>query len=76
VCNITYNGVEHTGVLFVKKCGHWKLLEFNGTKLTGGTVGSFDKLIKDGSLKIMVHHTIFDADRVEPTIGADELELF
>lgn len=75
VCTITYMGIDHTGVLFVKKCGHWKLCEFNGNKLAGGNAGSFDKEIKNGSLKIMVLHTIYDADRVEPTIGADELEI-
>ena len=60
---LTYHGVEHTGILFVKKCGHWKLLEYNGAKLAGGNSGSFEAECKKGVLKITVLHVLYDADK-------------
>jgi hypothetical protein len=68
---------EHTGVLFVKKCGHWKLMDFNGDKLGGGTAGSFEGNIEKGKMKIEVHKIIYDADKieVETVLGVDELEI-
>lgn len=76
LCTITFKeGIEHKGILFVKKCGHWKLLEFNGSKIAGGTAGSFETELKKGRMKIEVHKTLYDADYVEPVIGADELEI-
>jgi hypothetical protein len=65
--------VEHNGVLFVKKCGHWKLLDFNGNKLAGGTAGSFEGDVKKGRLKIDVHRVLFDADA--PVIEETDLEI-
>jgi hypothetical protein len=68
--------IEHTGVLFVKKCGHWKLMEFNGDKLGGGNAGSFEGDIRKGRMKIEIHKTIYDAEYQEPTgLGVDELEI-
>jgi hypothetical protein len=71
--HLTYHGVEHTGILFVKKCGHWKLLEYNGAKIAGGNSGSFEAECKKGILKIEVIHVLYDADKpiVQP---AKELE--
>jgi hypothetical protein len=67
--------IEHTGVLFVKKCGHWKLMEFNGDKLGGGNAGSFEGDIRKGRMKIEVHKILYDAEYVEPELGVDELEI-
>jgi len=68
--------IEHTGVLFVKKCGHWKLMEFNGDKLGGGNAGSYEGDIRKGRMKIEIHKTLYDAEYQEPTgLGVDELEI-
>lgn len=76
LCTITFKeGIEQKGILFVKKCGHWKLLEFNGSKIAGGTAGSFETELKKGRMKIEVHKTLYNADYIEPVIGADELEI-
>jgi hypothetical protein len=81
VATITHNGVIYRGVLFVRKCGHWKLLDFNGNRLTGGTSGSFDGLLEKGQLKVEVHSVIYDAEPKpespdkEFTLGADDLEI-
>jgi len=64
VADIIFMGISHTGVLFVKKCGHWKLLDFNGNKLAGGTAGSFDGLIKKGQLNVTVQKTLYDVNNV------------
>jgi len=75
---LTYHDVEHTGILFVKQCGHWKLMEYNGNKLAGGTSGSFDALCKNGTLKITVLQVLFDADKpvVQPVSeGYGELDI-
>jgi hypothetical protein len=74
IVTLTHHGVEHHGVLFVKKCGHWGLRGFNGSKLSGGGSGSFEAELKKGTLKITVHQTIY-TDAPEPEIGEDELEI-
>lgn len=73
-----YKGVELTGILFVKQCGHWKILEYNGNKRAGGTSGSFEAECKKGTLQITVLHVLFDADKpiVQPASeGFGELDI-
>ena len=69
------NPLEHTGVLFVRKCGHWKLCDYSGNKLAGGTAGSFERDLEKGRMKIEVHKMLYDADYVEPETGIDDLEI-
>jgi hypothetical protein len=64
---------EHTGVLFVRKCGHWKLCGYNGDKLAGGSVGSFEELTKSGRLVVTIHSVIYDDDRIKLDEG--DLEI-
>ena len=68
---LTLNSVKHKGVLFVRKCGHWKLLDFAGNRIAGGSEGSYDNQIKDGSLKIKILTVIHDIERVEQTDNMD-----
>lgn len=68
----TTGDATHTGLLFVKKCGAWKILEYNGNKLVGGGIGSFEDMLKSGELKLVIINTIYDADRVEQN---DEMDL-
>ena len=74
----THNGVEITGILFVKQCGHWKILEYNGNKRAGGTSGSFDAECKKGTLKITILHVLYDVDKpiVQPVSeGYGDLDI-
>jgi hypothetical protein len=74
IVTLEHHGKEHRGVLFVKKCGHWKLCGYNGGKLAGGTSGSFETELKAGTLKITVHQTIYtDAP---PETSENDLEIF
>lgn len=40
------------GVIFVKKCGYWSFRDYNGNKLDGGDIGTYDELIKAGTIII------------------------
>lgn len=62
---------QHTGVLFVKKCGFWKILEHNGHKVAGGGAGTFEDMVRSGELKLTVILTIYDADSIEETEETD-----
>lgn len=73
VATINHYGAEHKGILFVKKCGHWKICGFNGDQLGGGTAGSFERDLKNGSLKITVHTVLYDEDAV--TWDEEELDI-
>jgi hypothetical protein len=60
---ITINGVEHKGVLFVRKCGAWKLVECETMKKIAS--GSKDKKLPE----VIVHYIIysqFDDDNKKP----------
>lgn len=74
IVTLTHHGIERRGILFVKKCGHWKLCEYNGDKIAGGTAGSFENELKEGTLKITVHQTIY-TDAPQET-SEDDLEIF
>ena len=67
----TVGDKQYTGVLFVKRCGSWKLLEYNGHKVAGGGVGTFEDMLRSGDLKLTVILTIYDADRIEKTDDTD-----
>jgi hypothetical protein len=69
----TIGDKEYTGILFVKKCGYWKILEYNGHKLVGGGAGTFEDMLRSGELKLSVILTIYDADRIEK--NGDEMDL-
>jgi hypothetical protein len=50
---ITINGVEHKGVLFVRKCGAWKLIECETMKKIAS--GSKDEKLPE----VVVHYVIY-----------------
>jgi hypothetical protein len=75
VVTITCKRVDtpYTGVIFVKKCGHWKLMDFNGNKLVGGKAGSFEEQLRSGQIKIEIHKTLYDAE--PPKLDNMDLEI-